>query len=564
LFFGGLWFRMVRDTRGMGDVMFQTAELGQKVSREDFDRISQDLRAELLALQMELRSADFPVILVFAGVDGGGKGETVNLLNEWMDPRWIATRAYGAPSDEERERPYYWRFWRDLPPKGQIGLFLSSWYSHPINSHVHKDISTPEFDTQLDRILAFEKTLADDGALILKFWLHLSKSAQKRRLKSLEKDPLQKWRVTKQDWKNWKSYDRFIDSAERALRKTSTGHAPWEIVEGEDGRFRGLSVLTLVRDGIRKHMAERIAKRKMIAELAAEAKAKREAELAQVHSQRKTLEKKAKAATTKSKGKAKTKETKAAQAESVALTPQGRLQPRTVLSALDPNLKIDKKEYGLALKKARAELAVLYRQAKARGISTLLVFEGWDAAGKGGAIRRLTAGLDARDYRVTPIAAPTDEERAQHYLWRFWRHIPRAGRVTIFDRSWYGRVLVERVEGFAATQDWQRAFAEINDFEEQISLHGTVLAKFWVHITKEEQYRRFKERETIAYKKWKLTDEDWRNRAKWDDYEIAVNELVERTSSRTAPWILVEGNDKSYARIKIIQSVCDLLRKRLE
>jgi len=545
--------------------MFQTAELGQKVSREDFDRISQDLRTELLTLQMDLRQTDFPVILVFAGVDGGGKGETVNLLNEWMDPRWIVTRAYSMPSDEERERPFYWRFWRDLPPKGQVGLFLSSWYSNPINSHVHKDITTAEFDTQLDRILAFEKTLADDGALVLKFWLHLSKDAQKRRLKSLEKDPLQSWRVSKQDWKNWKSYDRFIATAEHALRKTSTGHAPWEIVEGEDGRFRSLSVLTMVRDAIKKHMVERVAKRKMMADLAAQAKTKREAELAEVHSQRKTLEKKAKAATAKGKAvaKGKTKAAKAEAPEAMAVVAQGRLQPRTVLSALDMNQKMEKKEYGLALKKARAELAVLYRQAKAKGISTLLVFEGWDAAGKGGAIRRLTAGLDARDYRVTPVAAPTDEERAQHYLWRFWRHIPRAGRFTIFDRSWYGRVLVERVEGFAKAEEWQRSFAEINDFEEQITQHGIVLAKFWVHITKEEQYRRFKERETIAYKKWKLTDEDWRNRAKWDDYEISVNEMVERTSTRTAPWILVEGNDKSFARVKIVQSVCDLLKKRL-
>ncbi|MBF0268909.1 MAG: polyphosphate kinase [Alphaproteobacteria bacterium] len=543
--------------------MFQTAELGQKVSREDFDRISQDLRYELLTLQNELRGCDFPVILVFAGVDGGGKGETVNLLNEWMDPRWIATRAYSMPSDEERERPFYWRFWRDLPPKGQVGLFLSSWYSHPINSHVRKEASTAEFESLLDRVNSFEKTLADDGALIVKFWLHLSKSAQKRRLKSLEKDELQSWRVTKQDWKNWKNYDQFINTAEHMISKTSTGYAPWEIVEGEDSRFRSLTVLTLVRDAIRKHMTERAAKRKLIAELAAAANAKRTAELANVHSQIKTLEKKAEASTAKKPGKGKDKAKAGLEVPTVSLTPQGQLQPRTVLSALDMTLKYEKKEYGLALKKARAELALLYRQAKARGISTLLVFEGWDAAGKGGAIRRLTASLDARDYRVTPVAAPTDEERAQHYLWRFWRHMPRAGRLTLFDRSWYGRVLVERVEGFARDEEWHRAFSEINDFEEQIAFHGTVLAKFWVHITKEEQYRRFKERETIAYKKWKLTDEDWRNRAKWDDYETAVNEMVERTSTRQAPWILVEGNDKNYARVKIIQSVADLLKKRL-
>lgn len=542
-----------------GDLgMFQTAELGQKVAKEDFDHISQDLRTELLTLQNELRKCDFPVILVFAGVDGGGKGETVNLLNEWMDPRWIVTRAYGQPSDEESERPFYWRFWRDLPPKGQIGLFLSSWYSNPINNYLGKKINLAEFESQLDRVNSFEKTLADDGALILKFWLHLSKSAQRRRLKALEKDPLQSWRVAKQDWKNWKNYDGFIEAAEHALSKTSTGYAPWEIVEGEDARFRGLTVLTKVRDAVKKHMADREAMRKFAAEQKAASQAKREAELAEVHGKVETLKKKAEAAFGK---KDKTKAAKAEQ--TVSLTAQGAIQPKTVLSALDMSQRYEKKEYALALKKARAELALLFRQAKAQGISTLLVFEGWDAAGKGGAIRRLTASLDARDYRVTPIAAPTDEERAQHYLWRFWRHIPRAGRLTVFDRSWYGRVLVERIEGFARTEEWQRAFAEINDFEEQIAQHGTVLVKFWVHITKEEQYRRFKERETIAYKKWKLTDEDWRNRAQWEQYETAVNEMVERTSTRTAPWVLVEGNDKGYARVKIIQSVADQLKKRL-
>ena len=224
------------------------------------------------------------------------------------------------------------------------------------------------------------------------------------------------------------------------------------------------------------------------------------------------------------------------------------------------SLSLSKNDYELALKEARADLALLCRRAKQCRLSSLLVFEGVDAAGKGGAIRRLTAGLDARDYRVIPIAAPTDEERAQHYLWRFWRHLPRAGRITIFDRSWYGRVLVERIEGFATADEWMRAYSEINDFEEQLAQEGTILIKFWVHITKEEQYRRFKQRETIAFKKWKLTEEDWRNRAKWEDYEIAVNDMVGKTSTHDAPWVLVEGNDKNHARIKVIQTVCDRLR----
>lgn len=536
--------------------MFQTAELGQTVSKEDFDRVSNDLRTELLALQQDLRSADFPVIVVFAGVDGAGKGESVNLINEWMDPRWIVTQAYDELSDEERERPAFWRFWRDLPPKGQIGLFLSCWYSRPILDHVHGHIGTAQFDEQMKRILAFEKMLAEDGALILKFWMHLGKEAQKRRLKTLEKDPLQSWRVKKADWQNWKRYDQFIATAERTLQHTGTGQTRWIIVEGEDARYRSLSVLTALRDAIRKQLADRTQRLVAIAAQRAAASAKRSAELVEVHDHLDAIELAA-ATEARRKGGRRRKESTA------TLTAEGVIRPRTVLDALDMTQSLGKEEYGLALKQTRAELAVLCHQAKERKISTLLVFEGVDAAGKGGSIRRLTAGLDARDYRVIPIAAPTDEENAHHYLWRFWRHLPRAGRVTVFDRSWYGRVLVERVEGFALTDEWMRSYAEINEFEEQLVQQGVVLAKFWIHINKDEQYRRFKERETIAYKKWKLTDEDWRNRANWEAYELAVNEMVERTGTRQAPWVLIEGNDKNHARIKILRTVCERLRDRL-
>ncbi len=226
-------------------------------------------------------------------------------------------------------------------------------------------------------------------------------------------------------------------------------------------------------------------------------------------------------------------------------------------------LSLDKTRYREKLARAQAKLNQLHRKALERGVSTVLVFEGPDAAGKGGAIRRLTAALDARHVQVIPIAAPTDEERAHHYLWRFWRHLSRAGRVTIFDRSWYGRVLVERVEGFASEEEWRRAYAEINDFEEQLIEHGTVLRKFWLHITKEEQLARFQAREKTPYKRWKLTDEDWRNRERWDDYAAAVNDMVEQTSTKKAPWVLVEGNDKRFARVKVATTVCEAMARAL-
>jgi polyphosphate kinase 2 (PPK2 family) len=441
-----------------------------------------------------------------------------------------------------------------LPPKGHLGLFLSCWYSRPILDHVYERSATADFDRELDRIAAFEKMLADDGTLILKFWMHLGRNAQKRRLKSLEKDPLQSWRVSKQDWKNWKLYDRFIATAEHTVRRTDTGQSRWVIVEGQDMRYRSLTVLTSLLETTRDHLRDREAQRKIREEVRSVNEAQRASEMADVRSARASLTKEAEAET-------KTPPTR--RKSTVTVSAQGRLKSLTVLDSLDMTQAVSSEEYAVGIKQARADLAVLYRQAKEQQVSTLLVFEGVDAAGKGGAIRRLTPALDARDYRVIPIAAPTDEERAQHYLWRFWRHLPRAGRVTIFDRSWYGRVLVERVEGFATVDEWMRAFSEINDFEDQLVRHGTVLIKFWLHITKEEQYLRFKQRQEIAYKRWKLTDEDWRNRSKWDQYELAVNEMVERTSTADCPWVLVEGNDKNFARLKIIRTVCNRLRRQL-
>lgn len=507
--------------------MFEAAELGRKIPKKEFDKVAATLRMELLHEQQRLRHAKFPVIVVVAGVDGAGKSETINLLNEWLDPRWLTTRAYQEPSDEERERPEYWRYWRDLPPKGKVGIFLSSWYSRPVLERVYGTISKADFDETLDRIIAFEKELADDGALILKFWMHLGKKAQEKRLRALEKDRLQSWRVTKRDWKNWRMYDKFIESAEHTIMRSSTGSAPWTIVEGADPQYRAITVTTILRDAIRKHLAEMDVRRKLAAEAR---KVAPEREDVAVRSGARAL-----------------------------LTSQ-----KTILQSLDMKQALDRKTYDMELRKEQGRLNRLAREARARKKSMLLVFEGWDAAGKGGAIRRTTAALDARDFQVIAIAAPTDEERAQHYLWRFWRHLPRAGRFLVFDRTWYGRVLVERVEGFATEHEWMRAYNEINHFEQQLVDHGIVLVKYWLHITKEEQLRRFKEREGTPYKAWKLTDEDWRNREKWDAYEQAVNDMAERTSTIAAPWTLVEANDKLFARVKVIRTACDHLEKALK
>lgn len=517
--------------------MFETAELGQKISKKEFDSAVPALREELLQLQQELRKADFPVIVVFSGVDGAGKGETVNRMHEWMDSRWLVSNAYSHPSQEEAERPPFWRYWRDLPPKGQIGIFLSSWYSRPVVDYAWNKITTPVFDEKISRIQAFEKELVADGALILKFWLHMGKRDQKKRFKKLEKDPLTAWQVTEKDWQNWEQYKGFIHAAEKVILGTSSGGTQWTIVEGKDNRYCSLTVARKVRDAIRAHLETRNAQKKVLAE----EKAAKQAAAAKVEKKTQVVE-----------------EATPAEAEVV------RPETPTILSTLNMTQSLEKPAYKDELKKQQGRLNQLYRHAKAEGITSLLVFEGWDAAGKGGAIRRLTSALDARDYRVLPFAAPSDEENAHHYLWRFWRHLSRAGRVTIYDRSWYGRVLVERIEGFAREGEWQRAYAEINNFEEQLVEHGIVLMKYWLHITPEEQLRRFQERAEIPYKRWKLTDEDWRNRAQWAPYEIAVHEMVQRTSTTTCPWTLVEANNKYFARVKVIKSYCDQLEKALE
>ncbi|MDO9169592.1 MAG: polyphosphate:AMP phosphotransferase [Methylobacter sp.] len=485
--------------------MFESAELGHKIDKATYNLEVPKLREALLEAQIDLaKLAKFPVIILVGGLDGAGRGETVNLLNEWMDPRFIETHGMGEPSDEELDRPMMWRFWRELPPKGKIGVFLGSWYTWPILNRVTGQTKVADFDQSMERAKRLENMLTDEGALILKFWMHLSKDRQEKRLKLLEKNPETRWRVTDRDWKHFKLYDEFRTVHESAIRRTSTAEAPWTIVEGYDSRYRSLTIGKVVLDAIRRRID---------------------------NADKKTI-------------------------DIIAPLPLPSIDQLNVLKTLDLKQKITKKKFKTELEKYQGKLALLTREAEFKDITVIALFEGNDAAGKGGVIRRITSALDARYYTIIPVAAPTEEERAQPYLWRFWRHIPRRGRVTIFDRSWYGRVLVERVEGFCSTADWMRAYGEINDFEAQLVRHNIVVVKFWLAISKDEQLERFNAREKSDFKRFKITEDDWRNREKWDDYEHAVCEMVDRTSTEIAPWTLVEANDKNFARIKILKTLC--------
>ena len=491
--------------------MFESAKLGHKIDKKTFKEEVQKLREALLEAQFELRKrGKFQVFVLISGMDGAGKGETLNDLYGWMDPRFLSACAFAAPTQEETEHPFMWRFWRELPPKGRIGIFSGSWYSSPIHRRIIGEIDNAFFDQRIAQINRFEEMLANEGALILKFWLYLTKEGQKKRFKTLEKDPRTAWRVTKENWDGLKTYDKLQKVASHMLRMTNTSWAPWIVVESADDRYRSLTVGKLILDALQKRLSD-----------------------GKKHEYR------------------------------VAPPISPQIDSLDVLTALDLTRNLDNKDYELRLAKAQGRLSELVRLPEFKKHSLILAFEGSDAAGKGGGIRRLTAALDARQYQIMPIAAPTQEELAQPYLWRFWRHVPKKGRIAIFDRSWYGRVLVERVEGFCAEDDWLRAYAEINDFEYELLADGAIILKFWLQISADEQLKRFKEREETTFKRYKITDEDWRNREKWDAYHQAVCDMVERTSTAQIPWTLVEANDKKFARVKVLEMVCIRLEEVL-
>lgn len=480
--------------------MFDSANLDHRVSKPVYRREEPKLREQLLNAQYDLKeNGRFPVLILIAGVEGAGKGETVSQLNEWMDPRHVLTHGFAEPSDEEQERPHLWRFWKALPPKGKVGVFFGAWHTDPIVQRVYGDIDAADFGDKVDEIVRLEKMLCDEGVLLLKYWFHVSRKQQKKRLKATgESADL--------------PYRKFLKVSETFVRRTSTAEAPWIVIPGADHRYRALTFGRHLLAAMRERLDEKRVQRTP----------DRQPPLAR---------------------------------------PADNLN---VLRALRLDQLLSKAAYRKEFERLHARLGRLARDKRFKSLTAVLVFEGNDAAGKGGAIRRLTGALDARYYRTVPVAAPTEEERAQPYLWRFWRHLPRRGRFIFFDRSWYGRVLVERVEGFAAEADWLRAYNEINEFERSLARHDMVVLKFWLAISKPEQHRRFKRREKIAFKRFKITAEDWRNRKRWDAYEEAVCDMVDRTSTSVAPWTLVEANNKYHARLKVLKTVCDALEAALE
>ncbi|MBL4692807.1 MAG: polyphosphate:AMP phosphotransferase [Magnetovibrio sp.] len=493
--------------------MFDLTATGPEIDKAVYKEKLATLREALLDAQYELQhKKSFPVVIIVSGVNGAGKSDVVKALNTWMDPRHIQSHALGKSTQEELERPAMWKFWRCLPRKGAIAIFFGSWYSYPMRQHIKGAKDQAYLDEYLDDFMRFEQMLCDEGALILKFWLHRSKDNLKARFTDLESHPNTKWQVSRQNWKDLNTYDNMLPVAKHVLEKTSTEQAPWIVVSAQNKYTRDLTVGKTLLDALHNRLNKN-------------------------------------------------------QPQPTAPLPfpiAQNFDPNNLLKALDLSQSLDKKAYKKQLAKYQKRLHRLVHKKAFRNKSMVIVFEGNDAAGKGGTIRRVTESLDPRLYEIVPICAPNDEERAQPYLWRFWRKLPRQGHTTIFDRSWYGRVLVERVEGLLPEKNWRRGYGEINDFERTMNLHGVIVFKFWLAISPDEQLTRFKDREATGYKRFKLTDEDWRNRSLHEGYVQAVCDMVDETSTQQVPWTLIEANSKYFARIKVLKTICKRLKAELK
>jgi len=486
----------------------------RKLVKEDYKEEMNTLGLRLSEMQRTCKDEGIPVTIIFEGWSAAGKGSRISTLIRYLDPRGFEVFTTDKTTEDERMRPYMWRFWQRLPAKGRIHIFDRSWYQSVMDGHSEKEapLAAPVSD-----IKAFEKTPVDNGGVLVKLFLHVSKKEQEDRLTELAGDPDTAWRVSKADIKQNRKYDKILKRFDRMLNETNHEAAHWTIIEADESRFADVKVYRTVLAAMEKAVQLKLGK-------AAEGTSK-----------------------IKSNG-------------NITLP---SLKGTSKLAEVDLSVKIEREEYSTRLKTAQSDLERIHNAMYKQRLPAALVFEGWDAAGKGGAIKRTVAPLDPRGYKVAPYGAPNDVEKAHHYLWRFWNEVPKAGHLTVFDRSWYGRVMVERVEGFCSTEDWKRAFGEINEFEKQLTDSGIVLLKFWLHIDPDEQLKRFELRTNTPEKEWKITDEDWRNRDKWDQYLEAVDEMLLRTSTEYAPWTIVEAVDKLYSRIKVVETVRDRLEAAL-
>ena len=503
--------------------MLDQIDLTKKMEKDEYKARMEQMAPRLSILQRECKELGIPVMIVFEGFGAAGKGVQISKLISALDPRGFSVYAIDGESKDEQLRPFLWRFWTKTPEKGRIAIFDRSWYRRVLVDRFDGVTTSRELGYAYEEINSFERQLTDGGYVIIKLFLAIDKKEQKKRFKKLMESKSSAWRVTDADLKRNKEYDAYKEMNDEMLQKTDTDYAPWHIIEATDKEFATVKIYSAVIAAMEQKIQE--------------VKQKKEA-----------------------------KATAAKKKTVVAEKPEGEdsVLRTSSLNSVDLSLRYSKEEYKEKLDKLQNRIQELHGELYRKRIPVILGFEGWDAGGKGGAIKRLTEKMDPRGYQVNPTAAPNDIERAHHYLWRFWNNVPKKGHIAIFDRTWYGRVMVERIEGFCSKEEWSRAYKEINDMEANWVHSGAVVLKFWLQIDKDEQERRFRERMENPEKQWKITDEDWRNREKWDQYEQAVDDMLVHTSTTYAPWIIVEGNNKYYARIKVLESVIDAIEKRLK
>ncbi len=466
-----------------------------------------ELKTKMGVIQTEFMQKKIPIIAIFEGWSAAGKGTVISQLINRMDPRGYNVFSI-EPELESRFSPLC-EMYETLPPYGNMSVLDGSWYTRTVASFVREKISTKQLNELCQSTTDFERALANDGYIILKFFLDIPKEEQKKRMDELKDKKSTAWRVKEFDEYQNDHYFEFKECYETVMERTDTAFSPWIKVSATNKQDAVYSIFNEIISAIERANA-------------------------------------------------------AKQVPQYPFAQNIPTEPTKGLDGCDLNAYLPKDEYKGVLKDLQKKITKLQTQLYIKKIPVVVAYEGWDAAGKGGNIRRLSSALDPRGFDVIPIAAPSEADRAHHYMWRFWKNLPKSGHTAIFDRTWYGRVMVERIEGFCSEAEWKRAFEEINEFETYLAKQGHVVLKFFINIDADEQLRRFEARRDTPEKSWKLTDEDWRNREKWDVYYSAVSEMIERTNTEQAPWHVIASNDKSYARIKVLSTVAKAFEKALD
>ncbi len=540
--------------------MLDQLDLDRTIGKREYKQRIGGLQARLYDMEQALFEAHRPALIVFEGWAGTAKVRTIGRLTHRLDPRGLRVYPITPPRTHETQYPWLYRFWLKTPSYGQMAIFDRSWYREILEGRARRDLSAQAWRARCEDIAAFERQLADDGTIIIKCWLHISKREQGRRFRKLLSDRLTAWQITDEDRWQHKHYGRVRAAVEDLLARTDAPYAPWKVLPATDKRYTHIAAIETILAMLEARLGSVVALRAEAQDIVFDDSGspfRRGLAAMQAGG----ADRPSRDGAPRSNG------------ADVATLPEGRgaYQPSAtpqhtapgILRRVDLTQKLDEKSYQRTLAQLQAKLHLLGFQVYRQQRPVVLIFEGWDAAGKGGTIQRITEKLDPRGYVVHAIAAPTGDDKAHHYLYRFWRRLPPSGMIAIFDRSWYGRVLVERVEGFAREHEWQRAYAEINEFERQLAEFGTIVCKFWLHLSQEEQFRRFEERQNALHKAWKLTEEDWRNREKWPQYEQAIDDMLLHTSTPAAPWTIVESEDKRFARIKTLRTVVRRLEDEL-